>query len=219
MGLEDSPGANLALISTLGEYSFSGVWSRRRLLAMTAQNFVPQSPLTVILVARACRALPRLIQSARQLDATASLSAALPLLGAGPGLTLVTHQEPAAPPTAAPESVRCHPIGLMPESGTGGSNAVSSGPRGLLRGIKGRSSRHRAGLRALGADAQWPVTLSSVFLLVPEVGGQGPGKDGRRIPPTHWSRSTSTIRAAWMRGFGGSTPILHAPSELPTRAR
>ena len=47
----------------------------------------PCSPLTAALVIQARTALPRLIQSARQLDLVSSLAIALPLLGAGPGLT------------------------------------------------------------------------------------------------------------------------------------
>lgn len=47
----------------------------------------PRSPLTASIVVRARAVLPRLIQSARQLDIVTSLSVALPLLGAGPGLT------------------------------------------------------------------------------------------------------------------------------------
>jgi hypothetical protein len=47
----------------------------------------PGSPLTATVVARARAALPPLIVSAQQLDIRTSLSVALPLLGAGPGLT------------------------------------------------------------------------------------------------------------------------------------
>jgi hypothetical protein len=43
--------------------------------------------LTAALVIQARTALPRLIQSARQFDLASSFAIALPLLGAGPGLT------------------------------------------------------------------------------------------------------------------------------------
>jgi hypothetical protein len=48
---------------------------------------LPGSPLTATLVTRVRTALPELIQSAQQLDIMSSLAAALPLVGAGPGLT------------------------------------------------------------------------------------------------------------------------------------
>jgi hypothetical protein len=47
----------------------------------------PCSPLTAAFVIQARTALPRLIQSARQFDLASSFAIALPLLGAGPGLT------------------------------------------------------------------------------------------------------------------------------------
>jgi Protein of unknown function (DUF2877) len=47
----------------------------------------PRSRLTAALVIRARLALPRLVQSVRQFDLSSSLAAALPLVGAGPGLT------------------------------------------------------------------------------------------------------------------------------------
>src|SRR5262245_21898613 len=47
----------------------------------------PTSPLTADLVIRARLALPRLVQSVRQFDVMSALTAALPLGGAGPGLT------------------------------------------------------------------------------------------------------------------------------------
>ena len=56
------------------------------MLSDACQN-PPHSPLTTIIVARARTALPQLIRSTRQLDTVASLSVALPLIGAGPGLT------------------------------------------------------------------------------------------------------------------------------------
>jgi hypothetical protein len=48
---------------------------------------LPRSPLTAALVIRARVALPRLVQSVRRFDLMSSLTAALPLVGAGPGLT------------------------------------------------------------------------------------------------------------------------------------
>lgn len=47
----------------------------------------PHSPLTAAVVARARPVLPQLILSIRQLDLAPSVSVALQLLGAGPGLT------------------------------------------------------------------------------------------------------------------------------------
>lgn len=48
---------------------------------------LPHSPLTRAVVARARPALPQLIRSIRRLDLAPSVSVALQLLGAGPGLT------------------------------------------------------------------------------------------------------------------------------------
>lgn len=47
----------------------------------------PDSPLTAIIVPRARAVLPGLVRSTRHCDAAAALSYALPLIGAGPGLT------------------------------------------------------------------------------------------------------------------------------------
>ena len=47
----------------------------------------PRSALTAIIVSQARTSLPRLVASTRRLDVAASLAAAIPLIGAGPGLT------------------------------------------------------------------------------------------------------------------------------------
>jgi len=56
-------------------------------LGVMLSGRLPHSPLTRAVVARARPALPQLIRSIRQLDLAPSVSVALQLLGAGPGLT------------------------------------------------------------------------------------------------------------------------------------
>ena len=98
-------GAALSLVLTDGivdstDRHIRAAWMAawRRLRATPAQDGLasmlpsvckrpPGSPLTAIIVPRARAVLPGLVRSTRHCDAASALSYALPLIGAGPGLT------------------------------------------------------------------------------------------------------------------------------------
>jgi hypothetical protein len=89
------PGGTLVFSSPPIRRAWQTAWLQLQTFSLTSYeglgsmltSRLPGSLLTTTLVERARTALPELIRSARQLDITPALAAALPLVGAGPGLT------------------------------------------------------------------------------------------------------------------------------------